>query len=95
MPPYIIGFMQPSDPKLKSLQSDFLRHLETERRMSPRTVASYQRDLTTLFAQMGDLALEALTPQHVRRFVAQLHARGRATWRAYLRKQHPRRGEYV
>lgn len=58
------------------MQSDFLRHLEAERRMSPRTVAGYQRDLHTLFAQMGELNLEALTPQHVRRFVAQLHAGG-------------------
>ncbi|MFT3847999.1 MAG: tyrosine recombinase XerC [Propionivibrio sp.] len=58
----------------------YLAELAQQRRQSPHTVSNYGRDLRVLCAQMnemGDLgAFSSLRSQHVRRFVAQLHARG-------------------
>lgn len=61
----------------------YLEELARQRRQSPHTVAGYRRDLQTLCALCADagtnktsLSLAAVLPHHIRRFVAQLHARG-------------------
>ncbi|MCC6532296.1 MAG: tyrosine recombinase XerC [Burkholderiales bacterium] len=54
----------------------FLRHLESERRLSERTRNAYRRDIEALLAQPGALPLESLTVHVVRRAIWTLHARG-------------------
>lgn len=54
----------------------FLGHLAHERRLSRHTVENYGRDVAALLALAGDVPLKNLQPHQVRRFVAQLHARG-------------------
>jgi integrase/recombinase XerC len=54
----------------------YLEHLSNERRLSRHTVENYARDITTLIGLAGSTPLKQLQVQNVRRFVAQLHARG-------------------
>ena len=54
----------------------FLEHLAHERRLSAHTTGSYARDLAALLELAGDIPLERLQVQQIRRFVAQLHGRG-------------------
>ncbi|MBA4092783.1 MAG: tyrosine recombinase XerC [Candidatus Accumulibacter sp.] len=61
----------------------WLAELAEQRRLSPHTVAGYRRDLATLLELAaaaggagGSLALADLQVRHIRRFAAQLHARG-------------------
>lgn len=58
----------------------YLDELAQQRRQSPHTVSNYGRDLRVLCALMaeagGIAGFDALQPHHVRRFIAQLHARG-------------------
>ena len=54
----------------------WLAELAEQRRQSPHTVSNYRRDLHVLCELAGENELDALQPQHIRRFVAQLHARG-------------------
>lgn len=56
----------------------YLEHLRTQRKLSPHTLSGYGKDLSELseMALAGKLELSALTTHHVRRFAAQLHARG-------------------
>jgi integrase/recombinase XerC len=54
----------------------WLAELAEQRRQSPHTVSGYRRDLGKLLALAGEMPLSALQVHHVRRFVAQLHARG-------------------
>ena len=57
----------------------FERHLATERRLSPHTVAAYGHDLQTLLQWCEQQGIEAWTEldhQHVRTFAARTHARG-------------------
>ncbi len=57
-----------------------LVHCEVERRLALRTLAMYREDLTKLaaFAVTADVALRSVQPHHIRRWAAQLHARGLA-----------------
>ena len=57
-------------------QQDFLSYLKHERRRSANTTASYQRDIDALIQMAGDSGLGELQVHQIRRFVAQLHARG-------------------
>ena len=64
------------DPELQR----YLLHLQTERRLAPRSLALYRDALGRLHraaAQQGT-ALREVQPQHVRRWLAQLHAGGLA-----------------
>ena len=64
------------DPELQR----YLLHLRTERRLAPRSLALYRDALARLqraAAQQGT-ALREVQPQHVRRWLAQLHAGGLA-----------------
>jgi integrase/recombinase XerC len=59
--------------------ASFLTSLKTERRLSPHTIAAYQRDLTA-FASFceteGITSLRKLDSYHVRTFAAESHRRG-------------------
>ncbi len=76
------------------LAEEFLGHLGSERRLSPHTVLNYRRDIAALTAVAGDTALAQLQIHHIRRFIAQLHARGLdgrslarmlSAWRGFFR----------
>jgi integrase/recombinase XerC len=58
----------------------YLDSLEKQRKLSPHTVANYRRDLLEMIALAdtlpGHLALASLTHFHIRKFAAQLHAKG-------------------
>jgi integrase/recombinase XerC len=58
----------------------YLRHIETQRRLSKHTVENYRRDLAQLNALIAAMPappeLTALDQFHVRRFAAQMHAQG-------------------
>ena len=64
-----------SAAKLESADA-YLSHLATQRKLSTHTVAAYRRDLQELARLSGDKDWAALTHFDVRRFTAQLHARG-------------------
>jgi integrase/recombinase XerC len=67
-----------SDAGLLPSQVEYLAELADQRRLSPRTVVNYQRDLVALnaLAQESAQLVEQLLVFHIRRFVAQLHGRG-------------------
>ena len=57
-------------------QRDYLSYLTHERRLSANTAASYKRDIDELISLVGAGNLGELQSHQIRRFVAQLHARG-------------------
>src|SRR6267142_3180470 len=63
------------DPRLKLLE-EFLDQLAHQRRLSPGTARNYARALEELFALTDGVPLEKLEPQHMRRAVSEVHARG-------------------
>lgn len=78
---------------------DYLLHLRTQRKLSPLTVDSYRRDLAQLCILMNsggaDMRLGALNHFHIRKFAAQLHAKGLdgrsiartlSAWRGFYRR---------
>lgn len=67
---------EPAQAPLARLAADYLDQLQTVRRLAPRTLVNYRRDLDALCIQAGALAPEAVTAAHVRRWAAQLHAGG-------------------
>ncbi len=54
----------------------YLSWLRFEKRYSELTAKSYARDLGYLFELAGDTKLAQLNTHHIRRYVAQLHAKG-------------------
>jgi len=58
----------------------YLDSLEKHRKLSPHTVENYRRDLSELLglanALPGSPALSSVSPSHIRKFAAQLHAGG-------------------
>lgn len=54
----------------------WLDELAHQRRASPLTLENYQRDIRTLLSLAAASDLRAITPHDIRRFIAQLHARG-------------------
>ena len=80
----------------------YLDELAQQRRLSPHTVSNYRRDLRVLGESVAELDRQApgrwtlitIEAQHIRRFIAQLHARGLggrslarmlSAWRGYYR----------
>ena len=62
-----------------ALTTSYLQYLQTQRKLSAHTLENYQRDLTQLLdlaKEQKQRALPALTSADIRRFTAQLHARG-------------------
>jgi len=58
------------------LLRQYLSHLQHERRLSPLTGKNYARDIDELFRLADATPLAELKIHHIRRFIAQLHARG-------------------
>ena len=58
----------------------YLRHLEVERRLAPRSLTLYRQALQRLHAAALDAEVEltAVQTHHVRRWLAQAHQRGLA-----------------
>ena len=54
----------------------YLEHLSHQRHLAAGTRRNYQNDIEALFDLNPGIALERMQPQHIRRSVAQLHARG-------------------
>ena len=65
----------PSDPRHELLES-YLEHLSHQRHLAAGTRRNYLKDIEALFALNPGVALERMQAQHIRRGVAQLHARG-------------------
>ena len=63
-------------PAGQKLLADFLGHLANERRLSRNTIPNYERDVAALLELAEATPLAKLQIHHLRRFVAQLHARG-------------------
>ena len=70
----------------------YLQHLAAERRLSPHTVAAYQRDLATLLTLVADKPLAELSPTDIRSAIVQLRsqnlaassvARQLSSWRGF------------
>jgi integrase/recombinase XerC len=64
------------DRAAEALLQKYLEHLAHERRLSPHTLESYARDITTLLAQAQGAQLATLRVHDIRRFVSQRHAHG-------------------
>ncbi len=90
--------IKPGLPKLQRVAGGFLdaylAHLAHERRLSAHTARGYRRDITTLIELAGPAPLDSLQVHEIRRFVAQLHARGLggkslaralSAWRGFFR----------
>ena len=60
----------------EKLRKEFLAYLANERRLSKHTVLNYGRDVAALLELAADTPLAQLQIHYIRRFVAQLHARG-------------------
>ena len=54
----------------------YLTHLAAERRLSAHTVENYRRDLDSLLELGKETELQALDSNHIRHFIARLHAQG-------------------
>lgn len=74
--------------------ASYLSYLATERRLSRHTCDNYARDVKVLLELAGTTTLKDLQVQHIRRYIAQLHARGLSgktlarmlsAWRGYYR----------
>jgi integrase/recombinase XerC len=67
-------------PDDEALIEEFLRHLELERRLSPRTVQAYREDLGGLatFLERSRSDLRTATHRQLRRWLAHLDTRGYA-----------------
>jgi integrase/recombinase XerC len=77
--------------------SAYLDELAQQRRQSPHTVSNYRRDLFVLCELIGELPgqyrLDTVQTPHIRRFIAQLHARG-LSGRSLARRLSAWRGFY-
>jgi integrase/recombinase XerC len=77
--------------------ASYLDSLEKQRKLSPHTVSNYRRDLVELVALTdtlpGNPALSAISHFHIRKFAAQLHAKG-LNARSIARKLSAWRGFY-
>lgn len=66
----------PSGSTASRLLKSYLDHLAGERRLAAHTVVNYRRDIEALIALAAGMPLDRLQTHEIRRFVAQLHARG-------------------
>ena len=84
----------PAVTALPAPMIQWLQYLETHRRYSDHTLDAYRRDLEKLAENIGPLTLDAVTSEHVRRWLARMHgsgyeprslARTLAAWRGFFR----------
>lgn len=88
----------PTEPPLSAQNerylAGFIGYVEQERGLSPLTRKSYLHDVRVLLQRAGDTPLAKLAPHQVRRFVAELHAKGLSgrslarvlsSWRGFYR----------
>jgi integrase/recombinase XerC len=82
----------PASPR--ELLKAYLAHLAHERRLSAHTAANYKRDIHALIDLAGATPLDRLQVHQIRRFIAQMHARGLdgrslaralSAWRGFFR----------
>ncbi len=82
------------DAGAETLLAQYLSHLASERRLSPHTVSGYAHDVRTLLGLAAGAPLAKLQIHQMRRFVAQMHARGLdgrslarmlSAWRGFFR----------
>ena len=66
----------PASAGAQKLLKDYLAHLANERRLSAHTGSNYKRDIDALIGLAGSTPLDRLQVHQIRRFIAQLHARG-------------------
>jgi integrase/recombinase XerC len=69
----------PADPEpdpRSELLGAYLEHLTHQRHLAAGTRHNYRQDIEALFRLNPGVALAQMQPQHIRRSVAQLHARG-------------------
>jgi integrase/recombinase XerC len=71
---------QSADGPSQSLVERYLDHVRVQKRLAQRTQILYAEDLRKLqqLAGLEGLALEQVGPHHLRRWVAQMHSRGRS-----------------
>ncbi len=83
-----------SPPALAAAAARYLEQLRTVRRLAPRTLVNYRRDLDALLALSAPLGTMPVESAHVRRWAAQLHASGMtpraiaarlSAWRGFFR----------
>jgi integrase/recombinase XerD len=69
------------DDKITACLDLFLHYLVAEKRLATNTVASYQSDLIHLFVFLHkkDLAISAISPDHLRSYLKKLHAEQRSS----------------
>jgi integrase/recombinase XerC len=86
------GDAPPNQAQSDGLLEQYFTHLEHERRLSPLTGKSYRRDIGALLQLVGSTPLAELHGQHIRRYIAALHAHGLSSrslarmlsaWRGY------------
>ncbi|MBE0613300.1 MAG: tyrosine recombinase XerC [Burkholderiales bacterium] len=65
----------PPDPR-RELLTAYLAHLSHQRHLAAGTRRNYEKDIEALFELHPGVELARMQPQHIRRSVAQLHARG-------------------
>ena len=65
----------PADPR-RELLGAYLDHLSHQRHLAAGTRRNYRKDIDALFELNPGVALERVQAHHIRRSVAQLHARG-------------------
>jgi integrase/recombinase XerC len=62
----------------RELAREYLEHVRNQRRLSPATLVNYTRALDLLFSLSKENSLSSLEAAQIRRFIAQLHAKGLA-----------------
>ncbi|MDR0227084.1 MAG: tyrosine recombinase XerC [Burkholderiaceae bacterium] len=71
---------QEGEADLPPVAQAYLEHVRVQKRLAERSCTLYALDLARLCAMAGEAGHEllALQPAHIRRFVAQMHSRGRS-----------------
>jgi integrase/recombinase XerC len=71
---------RPAQAQAQALVERYLAYVRVQKRLAERTVALYTEDLLKLqqYAAQAGVALEQVSSHHVRRWVAQMHSRGRS-----------------
>ena len=77
-PPSPRGSRSPATQPDEDAVREYLGALEHQRRLAPRSLQIYRANLLALLQLLGEGKLASLESVQVRRFVAQLHARGLA-----------------